>query len=274
MKLGSRDARSGRSAWPFLVALSALVVLLAAACGSPGASAPGGPAAAAAPAKAVVPPGTPAGVQLRWLIAAMAHLPMSDGQVRAHFDAAFLAQISPAVLNQALQVMVSFRLLSIRISELSTVVADVSIGDSGPRAQVLLTVDRRGLISWLRISPAIAGPSPATWAGVDAALQSAAPRVRLLVADVTGGSCQPVHGLDPGTPAPIGAAFKLYVLDALGDAVAAGKVGWNQPLTVTKRLKSLPAGELQDEPDGTRVSVLDAAAAMTLPSATTPPPTC
>ena len=263
MKLGSRDARSGRSAWPFLVALSALVVLLAAACGSPGASAPGGPAAAAAPAKAVVPPGTPAGVQLRWLIAAMAHLPMSDGQVRAHFDAAFLAQISPAVLNQALQVMVSFRLLSIRISELSTVVADVSIGDSGPRAQVLLTVDRRGLISWLRISPAIAGPSPATWAGVDAALQSAAPRVRLLVADVTGGSCQPVHGLDPGTPAPIGAAFKLYVLDALGNAVAAGKVGWNQPLTVTKRLKSLPAGELQDEPDGTRVSVLDAAAAMT-----------
>ena len=53
------------------------------------------------------------------------------------------------------------------------------------------------------------------------------------------------------------------MLDALGEAVAAGKVGWNQPLTVTAQLKSLPPGELQDEPDGTRVSVLDTAAAMT-----------
>ena len=36
------------------------------------------------------------------------------------------------------------------------------------------------------------------------------------VADVTSGSCQPVHGFEPGTPAPLGAAFKLYVLDAQG----------------------------------------------------------
>lgn len=163
MKLGSRDSKSRRSAWPFLVALSATVVLLAGACGSPAASAPAGPALAAAPAKAVVPPDTTAGVQLRWLIAAMARLPLSGAQVRTHFDAAFLAQLSPAVLNQALQAMVSLRLLSIRVSELSTVVADVSVGDSGQRAQVLLTVDRRGLISWLRISPAVAGLSPATW---------------------------------------------------------------------------------------------------------------
>jgi beta-lactamase class A len=262
MTPGSRDNRSGRPAWPFLVALSATVVLLAGACGSPAASAPGGPAAAAAPATAVVLPVTPAGVQLGWLIAAMPRLPLSGAQVRAHFDAAFLAQISPAALNQALQAMVSFRLLSIRVSELSTVVADISVGDAGPRAQVLLTVDRRGLISWLRISPAVAGPSPATWADVDAAVQLAAPQVRLLVADVTGGSCQPVHGIDPGIPAPLGAAFKLYVLDALGNAVAAGKVGWDQPLTVTAQLKSLPPGELQDEPNGTRISVLDAAAAM------------
>jgi beta-lactamase class A len=262
MKLRSREGRSGRSGWPFWVALSTAVVLLAGACGSPGASAPAGPAAAAAPATAVAAPDTPAGAQLQWLIAAMARLPLSGAQVRAHFDAAFWTQVSPAMLNQALQAMVSLRLLSIRASELSTVVADVAAGESGPRAQVLLTVDRRGLISWLRISPAIPGPSPATWADVDAVLQATAPQVRLLVADVTGGSCQPIHSLDPATPAPLGAAVKLYVLDALGDAVAAGKVRWNQPLTVTAQLKSLPPGELQDEPDGTQISVLDTAAAM------------
>ena len=72
-----------------------------------------------------------------------------------------------------------------------------------------------------------------------------------------------MHSIDPGTAAPIGAAFKLYVLAALGHAVASGTVRWNQPLTVTAQLKSLPAGELQNEPDGTQVSVLDTAAAMT-----------
>jgi beta-lactamase class A len=262
MKLGSRERRSGRPGWPFWVALSTTVVLLAGACGSPGASAPAGPAAAAAPAKAAAAPGTPAGAQLRWLIAAIAPRPLSGGQLRAHFDAAFWTQVSPAMLNRALQALVSLRLVSIRASALSTVVADVAAGDTGARAQVLLTVDRQGLISWLRISPAIPGPAPATWADVDTVLQTAAPQVRLLVADVTGGSCQPVHGLDPGTPAPLGAAFKLYVLDALGQAITAGKVGWSQTLTVTARLKSLPPGELQDEPDGTRVSVLDTAAAM------------
>ena len=264
MKLGSPERRPGGSAWPLLAALSATVVLLATACSPPGASAPAGPAPAPALAlaPAVVPPDTTAGVQLQWLVTAMARLPLSGTQVRAHFDTAFLAQVSPAGLNQALQAMVSFRLLSIRLSELGTVVADVLVGGAAPPAQVLLTVDRRGLISWLKISPAVA-PAPATWAGVDAAVRSAAPQVRLLVADVTGGSCQPVHALDPGTPAPLAAAVKLYVLDALGDAVAAGKVRWNQPLTVTKRLKSLPPGELQDEPDGTAVTVLDAAAAMT-----------
>lgn len=49
------------------------------------------------------------------------------------------------------------------------------------------------------------------------------PPVRLLVADITSGSCQPVHGLDSCTPAPLGVAFKLYVLDALGDAVAGAR---------------------------------------------------
>ena len=251
----------GRSAWPGLVALGAAVALLIAAC-SPAAPAPTGSATAVStrPAKVVLPPDTSAGAQLRWLLGAAAHLPVPDGQVRAHFDAAFLAQVGPAVLNQALQAVTGAELLSIQVSELNTVVAIISAG--GAAAQVWLAVDGRDLISELRISPVTTGPMPATWADVDAALRSVAPQVRLLVADVSHGSCQPVHSIDPATQAPIGAAFKLYVLDALGHAVASGRVRWNQPLTVTAQLKSLPAGELQDEPDGTRVSVLDTAAAM------------
>jgi beta-lactamase class A len=247
------------------VALIAAVVLSAAACSSPAPPTPVGSATAAAstgPAKAVIPPDTPAGAQLRWLIGAVAHLPISGAQVRAHFDAAFLSQVSPAVLNQALQAVVGVKLIWIQVSELNTVIVIVSGDGTVPRAQVQLTIDSRGLINGLRISPDTTEPTPATWAGVDAALRLVAPQVRLLVADVSNGSCQPVHSIDPATAAPLGSTFKLYVLEALGNAVAAGKVGWNQPLTVTAQLKGLPPGELQNEPDGSQISVLDTAAKM------------
>jgi beta-lactamase class A len=260
-----RSSRPGRSPWRFLIAPIVAAVLLTSACSPPAAptrtaSATG--AASTGPVRIVVPPGTSAGAQLRWLLAAMAHLPVSGGQLTAHFDAAFLAQVDPAALNQELQDVNGAELLSIQVSELNTVVAIVSAGGAAARAQIWLAVDSRGLISWLRISPATTGPTLATWAGIDAALRSVAPQVRLLVADVTDGSCQPVHGIDAGTAAPIGAAFKLYVLDALGKAAASGTIRWNQLLTVTAQLKSLPAGQLQNEPDGTQVSVLDTAAAM------------
>ena len=255
-------SRPGRSAWPLLVVA---VGLLASACSPAGAPTPAGSATVAAttpPAEVVAPPDTAAGAQLRWLLAATAHLPVSDGQVRAHFDAAFLAEDDAAVLNQSLRAVTGAEVRSIQVSELNTVVAIVSARAAAP-TEVWLTVDSRGLISELRISSATTGPTPATWADVDAALRSVAPQVRLLVADVSNGSCRTVHSIDPGTAAPIGAAFKLYVLAALGHAVASGTVRWNQPLTVTAQLKSLPAGELQNEPDGTQVSVLDTAAAMT-----------
>jgi beta-lactamase family protein/uncharacterized protein len=250
-----------RAAMRLAVPLAAIA--LAAACTGPRkpASATETTAAPTAPVKTVTPPATPAGAQLRWLTAELARLPMSDAQVRAHFDEAFLAQVSPAALNQSLEAVIRIDLLSIQVSQPTTLVANVLAG-SGERAQVWLDVDSHGLISWLRVSPAITGPVPATWAGVDSALHAIAPRVRLLVAKVGNGSCQPVHGIDPGTAAPLGSAFKLYVLDALGEAVAAGKVRWDQPLTVTEQVKGLPPGELQTEPAGTQVPVLDAAGKM------------
>ena len=259
-----RRTRRGRSVWAALVVA---VALLAGACTSTRTPVPLGtvtfaPQPTQAVSPPVSPPGTPAGAQLRWLIAAVAHLPISDAQVRAHFDPYFLAEVGQAGLNEALQEAISPRLLSIQVSDLSTVVASVSTYSGSSRVQVMLTVDSRGLISWLRISPAVIGPVPATWAGVDTVLRSVAPQVHLLVAKVGGGSCQPVHSIDPGTAAPLGSAVKLYVLDALGNAVAAGKVSWDQPLTVTAQFKGLPPGELRNEPDGTRISVLDSAAKM------------
>jgi beta-lactamase class A len=89
-----------------------------------------------------------------------------------------------------------------------------------------------------------------------------APRAEFLVAALSGGTCRPIQSLGAGTPAPLGSAFKLYVLDALARAVAAGTVRWTQQLTVTSQVKSLPSGELQNDPDGTRLSVRQVAADM------------
>jgi hypothetical protein len=90
-------------------------------------------------------------------------------------------------------------------------------------------------------------------------VKSAAPGVSLLVARVSGGTCHPVQAIGAATARPLGSAFKLYVLDALARAVAGGKLSWNQRLTVTSSLKSLPSGALQSEPDGTQVTVRQAA---------------
>ncbi|HEY6747226.1 MAG TPA: serine hydrolase [Mycobacteriales bacterium] len=230
-----------------------MVVLVAAGCTSSGAPAPSGPAAAAAD--------TPARAQLRWLFAAVAHLPMSDAEMLAHFDGSYLATVGPAELNRGLQGLAGARLVSIKVGEPSTAVATVAAGGAVRRGRVALTVDSRGLIADVGNVPA-AGPVPTTWAGVDTALRSVAPQVHLLVANVSNGSCQPVHSIDPGAAARIGSAFKLYVLQALGAAVAAGTAGWDQPLTITTQLKSLRSGVLQYEPTGTQISVRDTAGKM------------
>ena len=244
-----------------LVGLLATVVLLAVACGSSKlASSPTSTSTVtSAKPEGVAPPDTPVGIQARWLVAATAHLPISDTEVRAHFDASFLAQVSAATLNQVLAGTTEVSVVSIATSQPDALVMIVSTG--GMQLQVSLAVDAQGLISGLLIGPAPL-PMPTTWAGVDAALRSVAPEVHLLVANVTNGSIQPVHGIDPATAVPLGSIFKLYVLAALGDAVVSGKVTWNQPLTITAQLKSLPSGELQTKPDGTQISVQDVATKM------------
>lgn len=241
----------------------AVVLLLAAACTSSAAPTSAGPAvqsSAAGSGNVVVPPDTPAGVQLGWLIAATAHLPLSDAEVRAHFNPGLLAMVSPATLNQSLQARRS-QLISIKVSQPSVIIALVSTSGEGTQYRVTLVVDSRGMIGALDSSPTSPEPVPTTWAGVDAAVRSVAPQIRLLVANVTDGSCQPVHSIDPATPAPIASVLKLYVLTALGTAVAEGTVRWDQPLTITAQVKS-PGSVLQYEPDGTQISVRDAATKM------------
>ena len=216
-------------------------------------------------AAAVSLPSTPAGRQAAWLLGALTHLPMSQADIGYHFAPTFLAAVPAAKLNTDLQSVGSIRVVSIARSTPTLLVLRAAV--KGGRLDVGLGVDATGEIAALRLAPAgtLTGPPPTvptSWSAVDTTLRATAPRVHLLAAELTAGGCRAIHDVDASTAAPLGSAFKLYVLDALARAVAAGTVRWDQQLTVTEAGKSLPSGRLQNEPVGTRVSVQQAAMLM------------
>lgn len=73
---------------------------------------------------------------------------------------------------------------------------------------------------------------------------------------------EPLLAREADEPAPLGSMFKLYVLLAVSQAVESGELSWDTTLTVAAHNRSLPSGELQDEPDGTEVTVREAATKM------------
>jgi beta-lactamase class A len=273
MARNGRAGSGGRLAWLLAIVLLAIVVL-AGACGSSSTKAgqisttavrgtavsAGAASSTAASSSSITLPSTPAGTQAKWLLGATAHLPIPIAEIRAHFDSAFLGQVTPAQLNQVLQGARGLALVSILADQPRALVAVVAVGgEAGSRLQISLAVDAEGLISGLLIGPP---PPPTTWAELDASVRSVAPKVKLLVAKMSGDSFQSIHSIDPTAPAPLASAFKLYVLAALGEAISTGKVSWDQSLTITASLKSIPTGVLQNQPDGSQVSVQDAATKM------------
>lgn len=133
--------------------------------------------------------------------------------------------------------------------------------------QMVVTVDDDGRIAGLWFGEPPAERAGATsWDGLLDEVNGLAGQVSLFVARVDDGACTPVDGLPNGSaagePLPIGSMVKLYVLAAVVSAIADGELAWTDEVTVTDAMRSLPSGRLQDEPDGTTVSVREAAELM------------
>jgi uncharacterized protein len=96
-------------------------------------------------------PDTPAGRQAAWFLSAVSHLPISDSDAQAHFDSAFLAQVSPAMLNQTLAGATDIKLVSVESNDPNSLVMVVST--SGTQVAVSVSVDAQGLIGGLHIGP-------------------------------------------------------------------------------------------------------------------------
>ena len=209
-------------------------------------------------------PAGPVGAQLAWFLGAVGSAPLSTPVIDAHFDSRFLATVDPQQLNAVLDGLSASgapTLVSVAPDPFtSSLVAVADFG--GTPLEVQMAVDGSGLIEGLELTPA---STSETWAQVDSRLASLAPGVGLLAARLgRDGTCVPIHEVHASTPRPTASMFKLFVLGALAEQIAAGRVRWDQELTVEPSLQSRGsiAGSLQYSPAGTRVTVREAATKM------------
>lgn len=240
----------------------ALAVALVVGCSGSNGQASSRPTTTA-PSTAV--PTTPVGQQLSWLLAASSALPIDAATITAHVGPAFLAQVPPDKFNAVLRPLTprgGLTLSSITSASPSVIVALVGTTQGPLRLNISAQPD--GRIGGLVLQPPTTAPAvPTSWGEVDKRLNAVAPETAMLTAQVDStGTCIPIHAVDPTTPRPLGSMFKLYVLGAVAQKIDAGALSWDTPLPITADIKSLPSGELQDRPDDSTVTVLDAATKM------------
>ncbi|MGR6915237.1 serine hydrolase [[Actinomadura] parvosata] len=202
-------------------------------------------------------PSTPAGRQLGWLLDAVTRAPVSESELAGHFTAAFLKSVPPAQINQSLAGLKGVRLERVVSSKNAYLVAQAAVGAES--FNIVITVDAAGLMAGLMLTR----PDPRTWAELDERLRAISPQAGFLAAELApDGTCRPAHAVAARERRPLGSMIKLYVLGAVAERVKSGALDWDTKLTIRPELKSLPSGELQNRPDGSKVTVLEAAKLM------------
>ncbi|UOZ10945.1 serine hydrolase [Amycolatopsis sp. WQ 127309] len=192
-----------------------------------------------------------AGDQLEWVVDATGRVPVSDAELQQHIAQVLVtAAGGTAGINAALT-----GLGRLEVERVVTEAPDhVEAVVHGPADDYLLDlhVDQTGLIDGLRATAD--DPVPSSWPEVDAQLAALGGRVSFGASEILpDGRCRDVHGVQDNVQRPLGSAFKLYVLGALGAAVAEHKASWTEQLAIRDDWKSLPSGVLQNQPAGTRL---------------------
>lgn len=235
------------------------------------------PAEAEAAPVAVELPAGPLGDHARWIVGQVSTDPLDDAETAA-------ARFSQEMLDQVGADEILVGLESLRATGPWTPVAFdgseaeavMTIEDTtGTFLDVQLVVGADGLLAGLLLTPGTDPdrPAPSSWDELDERVDELGDvDAVVLVSRVAeaddpsqapGERCEPVHSTgDVDEAMPVASIFKLYVLAAVAEAVEAGALTWDTPLTLTDDVRSLPSGTLQDQPTGTVVSVRDAAGAM------------
>lgn len=248
------------SAKSFLAVAVAAVVLGGTAAPSLAQSSPT-PSPTPTASAPVTIPDTPAGTQLRWVLDAIPRAPLTESELKAHLTPAYYAQVPPDQINQVFQSLAGLTLISVSDARPTEIEAKAAAGSN--EFTISLSVDGTGKISGLLFKPITPPkPVPTGWAEIDRRLAAVAPQTGFMAAEITGNSCRTVHAVAPGKARPLGSMFKLYVLGTVAKQIRDGRLSWDTKLTITPELKSLPSGELQNRPDGSKVTVFEAAKLM------------
>ncbi|WP_225730522.1 MULTISPECIES: serine hydrolase [unclassified Nocardia] len=182
---------------------------------------------------------------LDWIVAVSRNA-VPDTEIREHLAPRLLDSGGAKGFAATLAALGPLAVDEIRIDEPERIQAVIR-----GSAELLLTlhVNPAGLVDDMDL--AVPPPPPASWDECDARLSVLGPRISFAAMEIgPGGECRPVHGLAPQTRRPTGSAFKLYVLGALGRAVAEGSARWDEPLAIRDDRKSLPSGTMQNLPQG------------------------
>ena len=67
---------------------------------------------------------------------------------------------------------------------------------------------------------------------------------------VNDGKCEKVAGTNTDESLPLASIFKLYVLLAVAEAVKAGTLHWDDPLTITEDAKAVGSSGFDELPPG------------------------
>lgn len=209
------------------------------------------------------------GRQAAWVLAQLAPgAEPTEDDVTERFAPAFLEQLPPA---QVLEVLAQLRdegpWTVASVQDHAPVAVVVLLEGPAARYEMQLVVDADERVETLFFGEPPPERDPAaSWDELVEEVASSRASTSLHVARVVDGACVPLEGMPAGTAAgeslPMGSMIKLWVLGAVVDAVARGDLAWDDEVTVTDELRSLPTGRLQDEPAGTTVTVREAAELM------------
>ena len=171
-------------------------------------------------------PASPVGRQLGWLIDVASHPPVSAAELRAHFDATFLGQVSPKEFNAALaslHVSGAWRIVTLDAGTAPRAL-DANVVSGATRFGVEIAVDSRGLVDGLFVQPSPTLPAPPTsWRALEAKLSTLAPDVGFEAATLSSkGACTPLRASCRRRRDHSGPMFKLFVLGAVAHAVSRG----------------------------------------------------
>ncbi|MER7130898.1 serine hydrolase [Streptosporangium saharense] len=207
-------------------------------------------------------PDTAAGRQLTWFLDALSRVPLAESELREHFAASFLKEVTTDEVNQFAATLRGLKLETVTALSATSLHGTAKLGDKD--YVVSLSVDGDGRINGMRINqPQPLPPGPKDWRELDTRLRSVAPNIGFLAAEIDSrGRCQTVHGVNVDRPRPLGSIFKLYVLGAVAEKVRDGGLSWNTKLTIRPEWKSPSEGGLWERPDNSKVTVREAAKLM------------